>query len=219
MRDKLAVRIPLLEAAAVAAGPLLTSNSRALVPHERTILTAIFQQSVNLDPIRLVASSLGSRATTWGNYIRAPHKLVLSDSDLVHEATHIWQYQTKGTAYISDSALHQAVRDTSLFLNGVTGFVPLAKDPYDVTVVPGQSFSDYGAEEQAKIVENYFKDGKLNVEIDVDVLRMIEEVRKARPLSAHEITQDTWWGPAPPNESSNQRGGTARTVPLIRLEF
>ena len=95
--------------------------------------------------------------------------------------THVWQYQTQGSRYISDSALHQA-------LQGL--------DAYNVDLVPAQSFDKYAAEQQAVIVERYYLDFT-GWRSNSDVVRMIAEVRKARPLAANKSEQETWFRDTP----------------------
>lgn len=199
------LRIPLMEAGAVAGQKALTGNGRSLKPEEKRLLLTIFGNSVNLEPIEIVPTSVGAkgRPYTLGNTIRVPDGTIFDAETLVHEITHVWQYQTRGTAYISDSVLHQ-----------------LTGDAYETNLVPGQSFYDYTAEQQATIVERYYANAKWRT--DPDVLRMIEQVRKARPLSSGEIQRETWFGPNAPPDTSAPVGGAGRaspTVPLIRIEF
>ncbi len=213
MGDEVKVRIPILESAAVAGATLATGSMRYLVTVEKKMLSDIFGQSVNLDKIRLVSSNLGGRACTLGNVIRVPGGLTLDAPTLVHETTHIWQYQTRGTGYISDSVYHQVVQGTD--------------EAYDVKIVPGQSFYKYPAEKEAMIIQKYFEDSPKGWRTNPDVLRMLGEVRAARPLSQMQIQQETWFGAA--NAAAMQRDlfstnsgpdmGKPGTVPLIRIEF
>jgi hypothetical protein len=142
------LRVPLLEAGAVLAQKALTSDSRPLSGDERKLLLKIFGASVNLDAVTLAYTDLAvdGRAYTLGNTIRVPEHMPkgthFSVADLVHEMTHVWQYQTRGTSYISDSIFHQ-----------MTG----GQAAYDVEIVAGQSFYEYSAEQEAMIVERYFK--------------------------------------------------------------
>jgi hypothetical protein len=55
---------------------------------------------------------------------------------------HVWQYQNRGTGYISNSIWHQATEPAA----------------YEVTIVPNQSIYRYTAEHQAVIVEAYYVD-------------------------------------------------------------
>lgn len=203
------VRIPLMEAGAVAGQKVLTSGGRFLKPEERRLLLTIFGNSVNLDPVEIVNTSVGpqGRPYTLGNTIRVPHGTTFDAATLVHEMTHVWQFQTRGTGYISDSVLHQMAS---------------GQDAYVVKLVAGQSFYDYPAEQQAMIVERYYADVPPGWSKEGDVLRMMAEIRKARPLSSADIQRDRWFGPGrvPDNTGAvEDRNRPAQTVPLIRIEF
>lgn len=204
------IRIPILEATVVAGQGAFTGAARSLTPEERRLLLDIFGQSINLDPVRLALTDLGVRGRpyTFGNTIRIPRGTSFTANVLVHEMTHVWQYQTKGTAYISDSALHQLVSGTGA---------------YDVSIVPGQSIDDYTAEQQATIVEKFYEDDPPGWSTNPDVVRMLGQVRRSRPLSDDQIRQETWYGPTRPDlfptPSSGQAAHSGGTVPLIRIEF
>ncbi len=109
-------------------------GTRPLNSQERDLLIRIFGDSINLDPVRVAyirLISAGTAAYTMGNTILIPVGTSTDTSTLVHEMTHVWPYQTMGTRYISDSALHQAVQGSHA---------------YDVDLVAGQSFYSYAAE-------------------------------------------------------------------------
>ena len=203
------VRIPLMEAGAIAGQKVLTGDGRFLKPEEKRLLLTIFGNSVNLDPVEIVPTSVGPRGRpyTLGNTIRVPDGTIFDAETLVHEMTHVWQYQTRGTGYISDSVLHQLTS---------------GQDAYVVKLVPGQSFYDYPAEQQAMIVQRYYSDAPPGWKKDADVVRMMAEIRKARPLSAAEAEKDRWFGPGAVPDNTGSAGDPnrpAQTVPLIRIEF
>jgi hypothetical protein len=210
MGGKTQVRIPILESAAVAAQRVLTYDGRPLGPEERRLLLDIFGNSVNLDPVQIAMTDVGvkGRPYTLGNTIRIPRGTNFDAGTLVHEMTHVWQYQTRGTAYISDSSVHQMIS---------------GEDAYLVELVPGQSFYDYTAEQEAVIVQRYYEESPPGWSTNPDVIRMIEEIRRARPLSASAVQQDTWFGPNRPflddGPASNSLNRGPQTVPLIRIEF
>jgi len=210
MGGSVQIRIPLLEGLG---RPLLSGASfgdRPLSPHERGLLLNIFGDSINLDPIqigytRLISSGTG--AYTMGNKILVPAGTAIDAATLVHEMTHVWQYQTRGTRYISDSALHQLTQ-------GIHA--------YDVTIVAGRSIYDYTAEQEAVIVQHYYQDSPPGFRANSDVKSMIDEIRKARPLSSTDIENETWFGslrgPLDTNPGSSAPQ-LSPTVPLIRIEF
>lgn len=142
MGDGVRVRIPLLEGLGRDLLSAASFGDRPLNAQERALLLKIFGDSVNLDPVligytRVIGSGTG--AYTMGNKILIPVGTSIDSAVLVHEMTHVWQFQTRGTRYISDSALHQLTQGSRA---------------YDVSnLVPGHSIYEYGAEQQARIVE------------------------------------------------------------------
>jgi hypothetical protein len=189
----------------------LASPGRPLNARERQLLHDVFRESVNLDVVRIAYTDLGvqGRPYTLANVIRIPRGGdPFSDRTLVHEVTHVWQYQTRGTGYIPDSLLHQAVHGS---------------EAYSVTLASGRSFYDYAAEQQAVIVEQFFANDPAGWSTEPDVVRMIEQVRRARPLSSEEIQRETWMGvsgsrhtaPSPLQDFDRQ----PQTVPIFRIEF
>jgi hypothetical protein len=210
MSNGVRLRIPLLESLAVAGQSTFADPGRALTPSEREMLMQIFGPSVNLAVIRIAMTGIGvqGRPYTLGNTIRIPRGTSFDARTLVHEVAHVWQYQTKGTSYISDSVLHQITSGDAA---------------YDVQIVPGRSISDYAAEQQAVIIERYYANDPAGWRENPDVVRIMREVRRAQQLSDEEIQRETWHGPAQqPRVDMFQGSGAdrpAQTVPLFRLEF
>ena len=166
----LIVRIPALENFATQYGNILSSDARWLSQSEKNTARPIFQSSINLDVVQIVKAGAVNAPATLGNFIRVTPGYTMSDAILIHELTHIWQYQTQGNRYISDSLYHQTV---ATIRDGHRNAA------YNVTIVPGQSFYRYTAEHQAVIVEEYFSDRSKRH--DRDYMRLIQEVRSARP--------------------------------------
>jgi len=109
------VRFPIVEGDADFGQRLLTKNIRALSMTEQFLLHPIFQSSLDYYSIRIADTTVGAkgRPYTLGNTIRVPPGSTLDNRTLVHECTHVWQYQTKGTGYISDSAWHQIMHGSA----------------------------------------------------------------------------------------------------------
>jgi hypothetical protein len=211
MGDEVRVRFPTLETFLIQSQGALATPGRRLTQPETQILSGVFGISVNLDAVRLAHTSaaVNGRAYTLGNTIRFPVNAAIDLRTLVHETTHVWQYQTKGAGYLSDSIWHQA-----------TG----GQAAYAVTIVPGQSIHIYHAEQQAMIVEKYYADDPAGWAANADVVRMMQEVRRARPLSVADIQQDIMFGPGrgPANPFMTLPGDNRQPqqmMPLIRLEF
>lgn len=221
------VRIPILEGGADFGQRFLTKNLRSLSMVEQRLLQTIFQSSLDYNAMRIADTTVGSqgRPYTLGNTIRVPPGGTLDLRTLVHESTHVWQYQTKGTGYISDSAWHQ-IMDASA---------------YEVKIVPHQSFSSYSAENQAVIVEAYYVDSLTSPKAPAtegtydpsktttvpsgwslipEVLKMLTEIRSARPIDADARAQDTWQPLVPDNRlPDNPDLRPSPTVPLFRYNW
>ncbi|MDX1978933.1 MAG: hypothetical protein SFV51_01595 [Bryobacteraceae bacterium] len=180
-------RIPVLELLAALHGDALSRSSRPLTNEERCLLGEVFGESLDLDAIRIAETSFANSPTTLGNSIRLRKGASLPPWVLVHEAMHVWQFQTQGTAYVSDSAFHQGV---SLLLTGSRAAA------YEVTLAPGRSIHDYTAEQQAMIVENAFQFAEWRD--NPEVRRLLEEVRSARPLTPEAIAEEAARGPGFP---------------------
>lgn len=214
MGDKVNVRIPFLENLATQYGSALSKSSRELTSPEKDIVTPVFEHSVLYTRVRIVVAIAVAAPTTLGNNIRIPPGYTLNDHTLVHEMTHIWQFQTKGNAYISDSVLHQ----TAAILSGGD-----RNAAYNYTIVKGKSIYDYTAEHQAMIVEDFYK--KKELQEDDEYKRLIGQVRSARPtltdqdryiesLYGQEYRHNRFFDPLP----SNQKKETD-FAPVVRIEF
>ncbi len=144
------VRSPVAEEAAaqfsdVAAG----LSGRALTSAERAIGAGVFGASIDFARVRLIPTDVLEYRTV-GNNIRVPRDFTVADEQmaqtLIHELTHVWQYQHGGTSYISHSLQTQIAGA----LRGNRNFA------YDYALKPGLSFFDFTPEQQGLIVENYF---------------------------------------------------------------
>ncbi|GAA0323399.1 type IV secretion protein Rhs [Psychrobacter aestuarii] len=120
-------------------------QSRALSAGERALAQSVFGDALQLDDIRL--------KTTWWvlkNYAVSPNgniyfhpddwtvdfskKPLLTQSWLIHELTHVWQYQ-HGIKVIRGA---------------------LRSRRYSYQLLPNKPFLSYGVEQQARMVQDYF---------------------------------------------------------------
>lgn len=244
-RAPVQVRFPVLEQTFVQLGGAFARRGRPLTPHELEIVRPIFGSSINFDAVRVVKGYFANAPTTLGNHVRISLDSKFDDSTLVHELTHVWQYQTHGTGYISNSMCAQ-----------IAGAIGSGSRNAAYEIHPSQlhalaSFAELSAERQARTVEHYFVstllkssdakdqararhdywyliDEMTDPQLDqakfdsefVDLERMIAEVRRGRPLNATEIYQETLYGPMKPRtlDPSDSRGET-HVMPLFRIEF
>ncbi len=135
-------------------------RGRALTGVERSLAQAVFGNSIDYARVRLIPTGIWHlRYTTVANVIRIPEKFTIMDPVmaewLIHEMTHIWQYQHGGTGYISEALAGAIAKGRQLV--------------YKYEIVPGKSFFEFTPEQQASIVQNYF--------------RMLQDRAKPRPSS------------------------------------
>jgi Domain of unknown function (DUF4157) len=123
---------------------------RPLTPGEVALAKPVFGNSINLSQVRIIQTSI-SPGTTVGNVIRMEEKFdIEKEADaqtLIHELTHVWQYQHNGTDYISVSLQAQI---TAAIKTGNRN------NAYDYKAEDAKTFFDYSPEQQGFIVENYF---------------------------------------------------------------
>lgn len=207
------LRFPTLEVYAQRSGAALSTYGRPLTIKERKKARFVFEDSLDLEVVRVVRSKLAAAPTTLGNNIRT--SATMDEGTLVHELTHVWQYQNKGTRYISDSLCHQVAATLS------TGS---RNGAYAVTVVAGKKFDSYTAEQQAVIVERWFRYPAFRN--DAAYKALLAEVRAARPLPANVrrrlFLEEAAFGPGGARRRNllpPTRGQGTPGVPLLRLEF
>lgn len=215
MGDEVRVRFPTLEVFSALHGNALSLGGRPLYRDEKTDAEFIFGSSIDLDKVRVVHAVVANAPTTLGNFIRIPMNGSIDRRTLIHELTHIWQYQTKGTAYISDSLFHQvAATVTTGSRNGA-----YAVTEADMRV---NSINSLPAEKQAVIVETFY--AVPTVRTEADYMRFINQVRSARPLPESIILEEAAFGPGGGRrdmfEDPTRPGGASQgTVPILRIEF
>lgn len=126
--------------------PLLF-GTRVLSEDEKAVAESVFGGSVEGDRVRIKSGgplTWFGAGVTIGNIISLP-KGKYDGSErvypwLVHELTHVWQYQHHGLGYIPRSVWEQKTQE----------------DAYLVHYDAEKSFLEYDIEEQAVIVADYF---------------------------------------------------------------
>lgn len=132
-------------------GTLLKYQSRALKPEELAIAKSIFGDTIPYNRIRLdERAHLGPRQyhfcyvsfytlNSWG---QMPAPL------LIHELTHIWQYQNLGICYIPRALAAQNTPDAYNY-GGETAL--------EQAVASGKGLAYFNLEQQADLIEDYFR--------------------------------------------------------------
>lgn len=125
-------------------------NTRPLNAAERTAALRIFGTSINLDLVRvderaIIGPAFSGRAYTsfhtinsWG---REPIDVMM------HELTHVWQYETAGAIYMPQ-AIHAQVWGGGYAYNGAQGLRE-AK-------AAGKNFHLFNREQQGQIIQNFY---------------------------------------------------------------
>lgn len=144
------VRSPVLEEAATQLSDVIAGvDSRPLSLAEEDMAAKVFGKSIDFPRVRVIQTKVLDYRTV-GNNIRVPPDFTISNESmaqtLVHELTHVWQYQHGGTSYLS----HSLQTQIGGALKGNRNFA------YDYQLGPESSFFDFTPEQQAYIVENYF---------------------------------------------------------------
>lgn len=132
----------------------LQGFERPLTDKEKSELKRVFKDSLNYYVIRIIEGHAGifginSRAFTLGNTIYMKKKSFPIDL-LVHESTHVWQYQQTGNRYASDALAAQ-------------WFVP---DEYswerEINTRNKDDWSDFNNEAQAQLLQDIWINGELH---------------------------------------------------------
>ena len=128
-------------------------SARALTDEEKAVLTRVFQNSLDYSVIRMVEGkagifSMNKRPFVLGNTIYIK-KYASRTGTVVHEATHVWQYQNTGSRYVCDAL-------------GAQFFV---QNPYswekEIDERGKNNWSDWNAEAQAEIFKDIWEKGEL----------------------------------------------------------
>jgi hypothetical protein len=127
-------------------------KKRALTRRERDLLWPIFRNSIAYYNIRVVpgfggAFSVNNRAVTIGNtiYLKGWDPAMWPDV-LVHECTHVWQYQHAGSRYVSEAA-------------GAQAFVPDAYSWQTELTRGNRRWTVFNREAQAQFIQDVWLQG------------------------------------------------------------
>lgn len=238
------LRIPFVEQLATQLGGVIGHSSRPLWPQERAVAKPVFGESLDYDSVRVITSAVASAPTTLGSYVRVANDRQLDDATLVHELTHVWQFQTRGTGYISNSMCAQ--------LSGMlrSGSRNAAYELRGEQLVNVRSIYDLSAERQARAVELYYvstllRDSDPMVQQDARqrfwylvqdltdpkqdakqadaehaaLERLIAEVRSAQAVQALDRYIESMYGPGGSARAPGRFFPEQQVAPVLRIEF
>lgn len=216
------LRFPTLEVFAALHGDLGSREGLPLTPEQVDLARPIFGWSIAYGLVRLVVAAVANAPTTLGNFIRISRedrRNGVPSETLIHELTHVWQFQTRGMRYMSNSLCQQL---TAIIKKGDRNAA------YDLT---GQEIKEAGtidrlpAEKQAMFVELWFLDQALvfpdsstpqRLRDNAVCQSMIGEIQAARPVALGQIIDEAAFGPG--NHSAFHEPED-QPVPLLRFEF
>jgi hypothetical protein len=220
---------PALEWAAIQLAAVTSPFGRPLYLWESEIIQDIFQRGVDASRVRIVETRILAVPTTLGNQIRVPPGWSFSGERravLVHEVAHVWQFQTQGTAYITDSVYHNASGQIA------TGNRNVAYMNYQLR--PESRITDFSAEEQATIIGDYYELTRIHqsdpnppgwVAVrrpDLPIYeRLIHQVRSSTPRTDQQVYEQSLMSQPSGGIDWSLSGSPqlAPTVPLIQFRF
>ncbi|MBI4802474.1 MAG: DUF4157 domain-containing protein [Elusimicrobia bacterium] len=139
--------------------PKDSKEGRSLTFEEMEMVKKMFGDTIDYGKVKIITGkgmtfwgkilTLTGSAVTWGNTIYFPNKEDGSsqydpenNSDwLIHEMTHIYQRQNDGLLYILKAIWEHLTKGGAV---------------YEYVPVQGKSFQDYGVEQQAAIIQDYY---------------------------------------------------------------
>ncbi len=180
------LRLPTWEQFLINYGSATASWGARLTSDQKKLAKEIFGDSIDLTRVRVRTGALpgmgGAAAMVLGNTVIVDPKYALKGGLLAHELTHVWQYQTTGSKYLSNATVHRS---------------------YRVKIVRGRPIGEYNAEQQATIVENYyywrylktvssdFRADNPNIRGTMkEVDRLMNEIRGRRPQAESTLQLD-----------------------------
>lgn len=127
-------------------------NTRALSSREKAVAHTVFGKSVDLNLVRIdehavLGPAFTKRAFTSFHTINAWG--AVEDSILIHELTHVWQYEKAGAIYMAQ-ALHAQIQ------RGLGAYDYGGVDGLRDARTKGMGLTSFNREEQAQIVQDFY---------------------------------------------------------------
>jgi hypothetical protein len=227
------VRLPTLEVFALENAGALQTVGRSLTLDERAKARQMFGYSICYEPIRVISAPVVNAPTTLGNYIRVRPSatLTLNTEILMHELTHVWQFQTRGMRYLTNSICHQvaAISDS--------GGRDAAYRLTAADIASAKELDHLPAEQQAMLVEYWFvgasiplsaqnvgmqtaKSSRIAIRNIAEAKMMVAQLRAARPLPLGFALEEAAWGTTMTSRRTQPPTSyDADEVPLMRFPF
>ena len=135
----------------MSANRLFKSGIRPLNDNERQLAMRIFGDSIDLNRVRVDESArIGTRrlALAYVSFDLINYRRRIGKAILVHELVHIWQYQKYGSLYLARAIKAQRSREGYDY-GGVANLYHAMNQ--------GKKLMDFNFEQQADIIEDYYR--------------------------------------------------------------
>jgi Domain of unknown function (DUF4157) len=141
-------------------GPRITTeHNRSMTEHEIRQARRVFKSAIDYTKVTIAdgspsakAASVGGYARTIGNTINFPTGSSRNMALMIHELTHVWQYQTTGASYAVKAIWAQITEGYS--------YTPAGKTPDEAlneARQAGKTLYDFNKEQQGDILSDYFR--------------------------------------------------------------
>ncbi len=141
-------------------GPRVTTeHDRSMTEYEIRQARRVFKSAIDYSKVTIADGSLSARAISVGGYARTIGNTInfpTGDSRnmafMVHELTHVWQYQTTGASYAVKALWAQIAEGYS--------YTPAGKTPDEAlneARQAGKTLSSFNKEQQGDILSDYFR--------------------------------------------------------------
>ncbi len=136
-----------------------TETNRSMTEYEIRQARRVFKDAITYNDVTIAEGSIsakigsvGGYARTVGNTIYFPAGSTRSMALMIHELTHVWQYQTTGWTYAPKALWAQVVEGYSYTPEGQTPEQALIDARAD-----GKTLTDFNKEQQGDILADYFR--------------------------------------------------------------
>lgn len=136
-----------------------TERNRSLTEYEIRQARRVFKDAIKYNDVTIAEGSIsakigsvGGYARTIGNTIYFPAGSTRSMALMIHELTHVWQYQTTGWTYAPKALWAQVAEGYSYTPEGKT-----ADDALNEARAAGKTLTDFNKEQQGDILADYFR--------------------------------------------------------------
>lgn len=160
-----------------------TVRNRSLTEYEIRQARRVFKDAIKYGKVTIAEGSIsgkiasaGGYARTIGNTINFPAGDSRSMALMIHELTHVWQYQTTGWTYAPKALWAQATEGYQYWEGGDDPDYKLREKALKDARAAGKTLTSFNKEQQGDILEDYFK--RLQKKEDVSAWQpFVDDVR------------------------------------------